>query len=564
MKSTAVVLTLALLVAAAGAWAQLPPDSVKLHRVKIPEKQKSHELDPVTLEPADPGLPTWEYNGVTYGSSKPDSKDKFMANPDAYIERAAKQRWENNFIQAMSRVWCPVTDEVTSGGGLIWNELGIQWESCCQFCNDTKTEEDFPRALERLKKRAAEAYELTHGKYVEGASSPVEGAVDFGEGFPDEKPAEGVQVASLPELEPAWLKGQTLTATWNGGVGLIFDNRCLECHRPGGPAPMEFTTHGKVRQWTKKMKELLETRLMPPWPAGASGQFANSKRLTQKELDVLLEWVAAGFPKGEGAEYAISDHWMGEWLIGQPDHVFDLGSHTLAEDKGEHVAEYEIETNFDSDKHVVAAEVHPSDTFLILQIDAGPLGAYHPGNTVTTLPEGSAFLLKKGEKVKVRVFYTKEKGWEETDASTQFAVKFAPDPSKIRTLVAKDRMGNDTFTIPAGKDAFEAVSEFTFPSDGRIVSLTPVMRFRGKKLAVEAAFPDGKKQDLFSIGYWDPAWHFTYQMLEPIPAPKGTVVRLVAQYDNSEANAKNPDPKTDVKAGPGGELLEGWIAYSLR
>ena len=50
---------------------------------------------------------------------------------------------------------------------------------------------------------------------------------------------------------------------------------------------------------------------------------------------------------------------------------------------------------------------------VVLSVEAGPLGAYHPGNGIATAADGSGYLLKKGETVKVRVFYTKEEGWEE-------------------------------------------------------------------------------------------------------------------------------------------------------
>lgn len=166
-----------LAVLAAPAQAQLPADAVLLDKVKISEKQKSDELCPVYLKKADPELPTWEYKGVTYRGAKPDAKEKFMQDPDAYAEKARYQRWENNFIAAMSIIWCPVTDEVNPGGGKQWKKLGITWESCCKFCDEDATDEDFPEALKTLKQRAKESYKLTKGEYTEGAKSPVEGAV---------------------------------------------------------------------------------------------------------------------------------------------------------------------------------------------------------------------------------------------------------------------------------------------------------------------------------------------------------------------------------------------------
>ena len=157
--------------------AQLSPDAVMLDKVKIPEAQKPVDLCPVYLEPSDAKLPTWEYKGVTYRGSKPDAQEKFFKDPDKYAKAAEKQRFINNFMQAMSTVWCPVTDQITPGGMMQWKRLGLTFESCCGFCDENFKEENFQQGFEKLKARAEKTYELIGAKYTEGASSPVEGAI---------------------------------------------------------------------------------------------------------------------------------------------------------------------------------------------------------------------------------------------------------------------------------------------------------------------------------------------------------------------------------------------------
>lgn len=170
-------ITFILFILAIPALAQLPADAVQLDKVKIPETQKAIDLCPVYLEPSDPNLPTWEYKGVTYRGSKPDAREKFFKDPDAYLAAAQKQRYVNNFMQAMSTIWCPVTDQVTPGGMLQWKRFGLTFESCCAFCDESAKDEDFKNGLAQLKKRAELAYAMTGGKYTEGAKSPVEGAI---------------------------------------------------------------------------------------------------------------------------------------------------------------------------------------------------------------------------------------------------------------------------------------------------------------------------------------------------------------------------------------------------
>ncbi len=159
------------------AFAQLPAEAVLLDKVKVPEAQKSVDLCPVYLEPSDPKLPAWEYQGVRYRGSRPDAQAKFLQAPEPYAKAAERQRFINNFAQALSRVWCPVTDQVTPGGMLEWKRFGLTFESCCAFCDENFKEEHFQAGLENLKKRAARSYELIGAKYTEGATSPVEGAL---------------------------------------------------------------------------------------------------------------------------------------------------------------------------------------------------------------------------------------------------------------------------------------------------------------------------------------------------------------------------------------------------
>lgn len=157
--------------------AQLPADSVILDKVKISEKQKSTDLCPVYLKESDPKLPEWEYQGVKYRGSKADVQAKFLKDPDKYAKTAEKQRFVNNFKISMSTIWCPVTDEVTPGGLTQWKKLGFTWESCCAFCDETVSDDDFPAALKKLEERAGKTYDLIGAKYTEGAKSPVEGAI---------------------------------------------------------------------------------------------------------------------------------------------------------------------------------------------------------------------------------------------------------------------------------------------------------------------------------------------------------------------------------------------------
>lgn len=171
------VAALLALLAVGASWGQLPPEAVDLGKVKISERLKSVDLDPITYEPSRADGESWSYEGVGYRAGDSGSKAAFMADPATHAADARRERWVKNFMLAMSSIWCPITDEVTPGGRKQVEGLGLTWESCCSFCDDEMREENFEEALVRLRERAEESYELTEGVYVEGASSPVEGAI---------------------------------------------------------------------------------------------------------------------------------------------------------------------------------------------------------------------------------------------------------------------------------------------------------------------------------------------------------------------------------------------------
>jgi hypothetical protein len=158
-------------------WSQLPPEAVMLDKVKIPQTLKPDQIDPVTLKDVEADAVSWSFDGVDYRGAAA-SKAAFTKDAETYAAAHKKELYVRNFMLAMSTIWCPITDEVTPGGRKQVDGHGLKWESCCSFCDEEMHPENFKEALSQLRKRAEKSYELTGGKYTEGAKSPVEGAID--------------------------------------------------------------------------------------------------------------------------------------------------------------------------------------------------------------------------------------------------------------------------------------------------------------------------------------------------------------------------------------------------
>ena len=169
--------TILLYLVSVPAVAQLPPDAVDLAEVKIPQKLATDDLCPVSLQPSSAEAPSWTWEGVAYRGCSADDQAAFDADPAAHAAKHSRELWVLNFMEAMSTIWCPITDEVTPGGRKRVDGLGYTWESCCSFCDEEMSPENFTDALDNLRSRAEESFELTGGVYNNDAKSPVEGAI---------------------------------------------------------------------------------------------------------------------------------------------------------------------------------------------------------------------------------------------------------------------------------------------------------------------------------------------------------------------------------------------------
>lgn len=371
-----------------------------------------------------------------------------------------------------------------------------------------------------------------------------------------------------PEVpEPPWLEGVELFPTYTEGAGLIFERRCVTCHRPGGVGGLSFVSLSDIRRRAARtqasMKDVIGLRMMPPWPPDpAVGAFANDPRLSRREIEILERWIDAGYPAGD-ASLEMGREWFDGWSIGKPDAVFEIAGGAVPADPENGVVELTVRTDFPEDRLVIAAEALPSDpSGGVVAVDAGPLGTYRPGRSWVRHLPGTGWSLPAGAEVPVRVRYEKPRVGRPV-LEGKLGVIFADDPASAGDRLRDARMRAPAFRLAAGQGDLEVRARFEFPSAGKIHSLTPTMRWRGVSVEYTATFPDGRVERLLSIPDWDPKRVYRYQLRTPLPAPEGTVVEAVAHFDNSLDNVRNPDPFSDVESESGAEMLEGWLGYSL-
>lgn len=353
---------------------------------------------------------------------------------------------------------------------------------------------------------------------------------------------------------------------------------------------MALDSYERVRPWGKAIERAITSGAMPPWHADpAYGHFANDRSLPAADRELLLRWLRDGLPAGAAAaplddcrapsgDCAAATATGAErpWRIGTPDVVLELPEVAVPAAGEMPYHSYLMDTPFSSDVWVAAAETRPGDPgvvhHVIVEVAAQPglrsgedprtvgsLGGYVPGDGPLVMPPGTARLLPAGARISFQIHYTPN-GTATTDR-TRLALRLADQPPRFEARTGV--VANPFLWIPAGAREVRAEASWRFPRDAVLLSLRPHLHLRGRSFEFRARYPGGHEEILLRVPRWDFDWQTTYVLAEPKRMPAGTELRCVATWDNSRANADNPDPAADVSWGERtrDEMMIGFFDY---
>ncbi len=394
-------------------------------------------------------------------------------------------------------------------------------------------------------------------------------------GGPNEVRAPGVRRLVPGGARPLAQAGGEGPPTFTKDVAPILQKNCQNCHRRDQSGPFVLGTYEQARKRAADIAAVVEERTMPPWKpsAGVGPKLMHDRSLSPAEVAVVRAWVAAGTPRGEEGHMPSPVRYAEGWALGTPDLVLETAEDFAVPASGPDLYRcFVIPTDLPRDVYVSAIEYRPGNRRVVHHMMAfldtqgagrkrdaaepgpgyasysgagieiaGDLGGWAAGNEANRLPDGIGRSLPSRADVILQVHYHPS-GKPETDR-TRLGIYFARKPVK-QTLHWANATSYD-IVIPAGKPNVEVKASWYVPVDVEALAVTPHMHQLGHDFHMAVTYPNGRTHDLIHIADWDPSWQSTYYFEKPIPMARGSIVKVVAHYDNS-AHPRNPNHPPEI------------------
>lgn len=91
-------------------------------------------------------------------------------------------------------------------------------------------------------------------------------------------------------------------AQFHEDVFPILAHHCGSCHVPGAIAPFTLDRYEDAVEWGEPMLAAIQARSMPPFAVnndGSCNTFVGARWMSDEEIDVIADWVDAGYPEGD-------------------------------------------------------------------------------------------------------------------------------------------------------------------------------------------------------------------------------------------------------------------------
>ena len=385
--------------------------------------------------------------------------------------------------------------------------------------------------------------------------------------------------------------------TYVDDVASIINNNCVVCHREGGIGPMQFETYDQVRPWSPLIQMKVANREMPPYAYDEGigiQELHGDWRLSQEEIDTVVEWVNTGSEYGDtdiivqSPQLPDPNQWNFYGDFGEPTVVIPSVPIDIPASGNDLWHKHNVASGLTEDRCIKAIQVKPrGDAKTVVHhanssvtVDGerfGMLTEYAMGKWGEIVPEGVCRTIPANAEIAwdIHMFPgglgATAPGTIIKDNVVEIGLwLYSPEESKelayeqdLRLYRISDQA--DIVIPPHGYHMTQGFHSFDHPV--RIDSWQPHGHLRMNAASFEIFYPDtGVTEQISQVSNWSATWHHSH-IYDPDFAPlipAGAVLVLKQWYDNTENNPNNPDADQWVYGGSrtGDEMTHAWIAVT--
>jgi tetratricopeptide (TPR) repeat protein len=354
--------------------------------------------------------------------------------------------------------------------------------------------------------------------------------------------------------------------TFSRDVAPIVFHNCAGCHHPGEAAPFSLLTYDDVRRHARQIVDVTEKRFMPPWlPTEGRDVFERARRLSDRDLQTLKQWVEAGMPAGTQSQTPAVPVFTAGWQTGTPDLVLESPAYTLSSQDRDVFRNFVIPIPLDAPRWVQSIELRPDNPRIThharLGVDTsnesirrnsedkqpgyagmawaqdpdGQLVIWAPGMVAAPGTPGVAWRLFPNTCLVLHT-HMQPSGKSEV-MKFRIGLHFAKESPLVHPVML--RIGSCDIDIPAGAKHHVASDQYVLPIDVDVATIFPHAHSLCQQIHVVGELSNGSRQDLISIEHFDENWHDSYRYLKPVRLPRGTRLISTFVYDNTKENIRN-------------------------
>jgi len=371
--------------------------------------------------------------------------------------------------------------------------------------------------------------------------------------------------------------------SWSEHIAPIMYANCTSCHHDGGIGGFSLVKYEEAYPYRFAMKFQVDEGKMPPWPPDPNfTHFAGELVLSDKEKELIIDWVDDGGPLGDPTKAPDPPTYDNKPVIQNPDLTVRIPDFTSIADTLDNYRCFVIPVDELEDKFISEIEIIPGNKEIVHHVlifqdsssipsqldaaDPGPgytyfgstgsrysslIGGWVPGMGPTKFPYKMGVRFLKRSNIVIQMHYPA-------------GSKGALDSTKINFRYSKTKLNRELLVLPImghhnidnGPLFIKANTIDTFyqsykaPNPGSIISVLPHMHLIGKSYKVWVERLNGDTTWLINIPEWDFHWQMVYNYRYIQVVYTDEVVRTEAVYDNTSNNPNNPsDPPKDVGLG---------------